>query len=192
MNIQTKRIAVYCGSSNRVDKSYTDLAFEVGRQLAIRQIGVVYGGGNVGLMKAVADGALASDGEVIGVIPKSLETLELAHPKLTKLFVTQGMHERKALMGQLADGFIGLPGGYGTMEEIMEVITWSQINVHSKPVGLLNVRDFYNGIVQWVNHATREGFIGPSHRNLLCCEDNLDDLLAKMSQVHFVDLRSQI
>ena len=192
MNIQGKRIAVYCGSSNRVDKSYIELAFEVGRQLGERQIGVVYGGGNVGLMKAVADGALSSGGEVIGVIPKSLETLELAHPRLTKLFVTQGMHERKALMAQLADGFIALPGGYGTMEEIMEVITWSQINVHAKPIGLLNVKNFYSGIVQWVDHATTEGFIGSAHRKLLCCEDDLALLLGKMAQIEFVDLKTQL
>ena len=143
-------------------------------------------------MGAVADAVLADGGEVIGVIPKSLETLELAHPKLTKLFVTQGMHERKALMAQLADGFIGLPGGYGTMEEVMEVITWSQINVHSKPIGLLNFKNFYSGIVQWVDHATTEGFIGSAHRGLMCCEDNLDDLLSKMSQVEFVELQSQL
>ena len=192
MKIQRKRLAIYCGSSNRVDKSYTDLAFEVGSQLALRHIGIVYGGGNVGLMKAVADGALSSNGEVIGVIPKSLQTLELSHPNLSKLFVTQGMHERKALMSQLADGFIGLPGGYGTIEEVMEVITWSQINVHSKPIGLLNFKNFYGGIVQWVDHATTEGFIGSAHRRLMCCEDNLEDLLSAMSQVEFVDLKTQL
>lgn len=192
MNIQGNRIAVYCGSSNRVDTSYTKIAFEVGRQLATKRIGVVYGGGNVGLMKAVADGALSLNGEVIGVIPKELEVLELAHPNLTKLFVTQGMHERKALMAQLADGFIGLPGGYGTMEEVMEVITWSQINIHSKPIGLLNVNNFYSGIIDWVDHATKEGFIGAAHRQLLCCEDTLERLLFKMRQVEFVDLKSQL
>ena len=192
MQINKKRIAVYCGSSNRVDQSYLQLAFEVGRQLALKQIGVVYGGGNVGLMKSVADGALSENGEVIGVIPKSLETLELAHPNLTKIFVTQGMHERKALMAQLANGFIGLPGGYGTMEEIMEVITWNQINVHAKPVGLLNTKGFYNGIVQWVDHASREGFINRAHRQLLCCEEHLEDLLQNMERTKFVDLSSQL
>ena len=192
MRMNSKRIAVYCGSSNRVDQFYIQLAFEVGRQLAIKRIGLVYGGGNVGLMKAVADGALSENGEVIGVIPKSLETLELAHPYLTKLFVTQGMHERKALMAQLADGFIGLPGGYGTMEEIMEVITWNQINVHAKPVGLLNTKGFYNGIIQWVEHAVKEGFIGVAHRGLLSSEEQLEDLLHKMEQTEFVDLSSQL
>ena len=192
MHMTTKKIAVYCGSSNRVDQSYLQLAYEVGRQLANRHIGVVYGGGNVGLMKAVADGALSENGEVIGVIPKSLETLELAHPNLTKLFVTQGMHERKALMAQLADGFIGLPGGYGTMEEIMEVITWNQINVHAKPVGLLNTKGFYDGIIQWVDHAMKEGFIRAAHRGLLTSAEHLDDLLNKMENTEFVDLSSQL
>jgi uncharacterized protein (TIGR00730 family) len=192
MHINTKKVAVYCGSSNRVDQSYIQLAFDVGRQLAIKRIGVVYGGGNVGLMKAVADGALSEHGEVIGVIPKSLETLELAHPNLTKLFVTQGMHERKALMAQLADGFIGLPGGYGTVEEVMEVITWNQINVHAKPVGLLNTKGFYDGIIQWVDHAVKEGFVRPAHRGLLSSADHLEDLLYKMEQTKFVDLSSQL
>ena len=95
-------------------------------------------------------------------------------------------------MAQLADGFIGLPGGYGTMEEIMEVITWSQINIHSKPIGLLNINNFYNGIIEWVDHATKEGFISSAHRQLLCCENNVEDLLYKMSQVEFVDLKSQL
>ncbi len=192
MSIHRHRIAVYCGSSNNVDQSYKDLAFTVGQELAKRNMGVVYGGGNVGLMKAVADGALSENGEVIGVIPKSLEELELAHPNLSRLFVTQGMHERKALMAQLADGFIGLPGGYGTMEEVMEVITWSQINVHAKPIGLLNIKGFYDGIVQWVDHAAKEGFIRPAHRGLLCSHGDLDTLLAQMEAVTFVDLQSQI
>ncbi len=192
MSIHRHRIAVYCGSSNNVDQSYKTLAFTVGQQLAKRNMGVVYGGGNVGLMKAVADGALSENGEVIGVIPKSLEKLELAHPNLSRLFVTQGMHERKSLMAQLADGFIGLPGGYGTMEEVMEVITWSQINVHAKPIGLLNVKGFYDGIVHWVDHATKEGFIRPAHRSLLCAHSDLDTLLTQMEAVTYVDLRSQI
>lgn len=192
MNIQQKRMAVYCGSSNRVDESYKALAFNVGEELAQRNIGVVYGGGNVGLMKAVADGALSVGGEVVGVIPKSLETLELAHPSLTKLFVTQGMHERKAMMAQLSDAFIGLPGGYGTMEEVMEVVTWTQINVQSKPIGLLNHKGFYNGILQWVDHAAQEGFIRPAHRQLLCSSDNITDLLSDMNNVEFVDLQTQL
>lgn len=192
MQLHGKRIAVYCGSSNRVDESYKKLAFQTGQALAKQGIGVVYGGGNVGLMKAVADGALSEQGEVIGVIPQSLETLELAHPNLSKLFVTQGMHERKALMAQLADGFIGLPGGYGTMEEVMEVITWTQINVHAKPIGLLNFKGFYDGIVQWVDHAAHEGFIRPAHRQLMCHSASLVELLRQMESVEYVELQTQI
>lgn len=192
MLLHGKRIAVYCGSSNRVDESYKKLAFQTGQALARQGIGVVYGGGNVGLMKAVADGALSEQGEVIGVIPQSLEILELAHPNLSKLFVTQGMHERKALMAQLADGFIGLPGGYGTMEEVMEVITWTQINVHAKPIGLLNFKGFYDGIIQWVDHAATEGFIRPAHRQLLCHSSSLVELLSQMESVEYVELRTQI
>ena len=192
MDITAKRICVYCGSSNHVNQRYKDTAFTIGQHLAEQGIGLVYGGGNVGLMKAVADGSLSKGGEVIGVIPKSLEDLELAHPNLTRIFVTQGMHERKSMMAQLSDGFIALPGGYGTMEEVMEVITWSQINVHRKPIGLYNMYGFYDGILQWVDHAHREGFIRDAHRQLLCSSNNIVDLLHQMAKVQFVELRSQI
>jgi uncharacterized protein (TIGR00730 family) len=192
MDINAKRICVYCGASNNVAQEYKDAAFSVGQHLAQQNIGVVYGGGNVGLMKAVADGALSAGGEVIGVIPKSLEDLELAHPNLTRRFVTQGMHERKSMMAQLSQGFIGLPGGYGTMEEVMEVITWAQINVHRKPIGLYNMKGFYDGIIQWVNHAHKEGFVRDAHRQLLCVSDDIEELLQQMSHVQFVELITQI
>ena len=192
MDINTQRICVYCGSSNRVSSTYLSVAHKVGEVLGQKKIGLVYGGGNVGLMKAVADGCLSVDGEVLGVIPKSLESLELSHPSLTKLFVTQGMHERKALMAQLSDGFVALPGGFGTMEEVMEALTWSQINVHSKPIGVLNINGFYDGLIKWVNHAHNEGFISNEHRKLMCVSSDIEDLLKQMKTVVFVDLSTQI
>ena len=192
MDITSRRICVYCGSSNRVSPSYLSLAKTVGVYLGQQEIGVVYGGGNVGLMKALADGCISVQGEVIGVIPKSLETLELAHPNLTRLFVTQGMHERKAMMAQLSEGFIALPGGFGTMEEVMEALTWSQINVHRKPIGLLNCNGFFDGVVQWVDHAHNEGFISAAHRQMMCVNDNIEDLLKQMNSVTFVNLETQI
>ena len=192
MDITSSRICVYCGSSNKVSSSYFSLAKTVGVHLGRKKIGVVYGGGNVGLMKALADGCLSVQGEVLGVIPQSLETLELAHPNLTRLFVTQGMHERKAMMAQLSEGFIALPGGFGTMEEVMEALTWSQINVHRKPIGLLNTNGFYDGVIQWVNHAHNEGFISDAHRQMMCVSTDIEDLLKQMELVTFVDIATQI
>ena len=181
-----KRIAVYCGASSNVDPKWLALAFDVGAALATRGLGVVYGGGRVGLMGAVADGALSKNGEVIGVIPKKLLDHELGHTGCTRLEVVETMHERKARMAELADGFIALPGGFGTLEETFEVVTWSQLDYHRKPVGLLDADGFYQGLVRFVDHAMEAGFIRPFHRTILSDAPDLDALLARMAEAELV------
>ena len=177
-----RRICVYCGSSDAVGAHFKAAAHAVGTLLAQRGIGVVYGGGRVGLMGIVADAALAAGGEVIGVIPDKLQTLELGHDGLTELIVVPSMHDRKLKMAQLSDGFIALPGGFGTLEEIAEVTTWSQLNYHHKPVGLLNVDGYYDPLLAWIQGALAAGFIRPAHRNLLCGAQTPEALLALLAQ----------
>jgi len=184
-----KKICVYCGSSKFADEKYYELAYSVGQQLAQNGIGVVYGGGNVGLMGNVANGALDAGGEVLGVIPHYLKELELAHEGLTQLYITQSMHERKALMAHLSDGFIALPGGYGTLEELAEVTTWSQLNYHHKPVGLLNAFGFYDHLLQWIEHAHQEKFIRGKHRQLIASADTLSALITKMNNMEFISIK---
>ena len=162
-----RRVCVYCGSSNTVDEQYRRAARATGKLLAERGVGVVYGGGQVGLMGEVADAALAAGGEVFGVIPDKLHALELGHPGCTELFVVDSMHTRKMMMAQLSDAFIALPGGFGTMEEIFEATTWTQLNFHKKPVGLLNTAGYYDHLLAWLLHARAEGFIKEVHRELL-------------------------
>jgi len=189
MNKEFDTLCVYCGASTAVANKYTEEAYNVGRFLAQSNISLVYGGGNIGLMKAVADGCLEKNGNVTGVIPHKLQELELSHPEVQKMYVTQGMHERKALMAQLSDGFIALPGGFGTLEELAEITTWSQLNYHSKPVGLLNVFGYYDHLIQWITNAVNEQFIRPQHQDLLVHSDNVQELIEKMKQVAYPDLR---
>lgn len=162
-----RRICVYCGSSDTVDPKYLAAARQVGRLLAERGISVVFGGGRVGLMGQVADGALEAGGNVYGVIPQKLMGLELGHRGCTELFVVDGMHARKMMMAQLSDGFMALPGGFGTMEELFEMVTWAQLNYHRKPVGVLNLDGFYDPLLAWVDRASSEGFVRPLHRGLI-------------------------
>ena len=176
-----RRICVYCGSSDAVDERFKSAARAVGTLLAQRGIGVVYGGGRIGLMGIVADAALAAGGDVIGVIPEKLQTLELGHSGLTELHVVDSMHERKMLMAELSDGFIALPGGFGTLEEIAEVTTWSQLNYHLKPVGLLNVDGYYDPLIAWVQGALDAGFIRPAHQDLLRGASTPEALLALLA-----------
>ena len=192
MPIFFEHICIYCGSSTKVSDNYKLEAYKVGQYLAQHQSTLVYGGGNVGLMKEVADGARSLEGIVWGVIPHHLQKLELAHPNLSRLFVTQSMHERKAMMANLSDAFIALPGGYGTIEELMEVITWSQLNYHSKPVGILNIDGYFDGLLQWIQRACDDAFIAPAHRNLLVVEDNIEELILGMSKVKFVNIANHI
>ncbi|QJU57198.1 TIGR00730 family Rossman fold protein [Sphingomonas sp. AP4-R1] len=176
-----KRLAVYCGSATPADSRYVENAAEVGRTLAERGIGVVYGGGRLGLMGAVADGALAAGGEVIGVIPKALVDAEVAHRGLTELHVVDTMHQRKKAFTDLSDGFVTLPGGTGTMDELWEAMSWAQIGYHAKPVGLLNVAGYYDGLLTFVRTMGEVGFLRPQHQDLLIAADTLDDLLARMA-----------
>lgn len=173
-----RRICVFCGASPGVGQAYLALARDVGRGLAERGIGVVYGGGRVGLMGAVADAALDAGGEVTGVIPQRLVERELAHPGLTELRIVETLHERKAAMAELADAFVALPGGLGTLEELAEVTSWAQLQLHAKPIGLLAVDDYWRSLVEWLDHAVEAGFLAPTHRGLLLEARDLDSLLA--------------
>ena len=161
------RLCVFCGSSTGLDPAFASAARALATELAARGIDVVYGGGNVGLMGIVADAALAAGGRVIGVIPHALVTRELAHRGVTELHVVDSMHERKALMARLSDGFIALPGGFGTLEEFCEAVTWTQLGVHAKPCGLLNVAGFYDGLLSFLEHALAEEFLRPTHREIV-------------------------
>ena len=186
------RICVYCGASNRINISYKKLAFSLGALLGSRSIALVYGGGNVGLMKEVADGALSVGGTVLGVIPRKLRDLELAHPDISELFVTESMHERKMLMAQLADAFIALPGGWGTLEELAEAATWTQLNYHEKPVGLLNHNEYFDHLLKWLSHAQQEGFISPIFSDLLMTDQDPNSLLQKLSTVELARLEQSL
>ena len=176
-----KRLAIYCGSASPADTVYIEAARLVGTELARRGIGVVYGGGRLGLMGAVADAALDAGGEVIGVIPQALVDAEVAHRGCTELHVVSGMHERKALFTDLSDGFITLPGGVGTMDELWEAVSWSQLGYHEKPVGLLNVGGFYDALIAFNAHMASVGFVREQHRGILLSDDTLDGLLEQMT-----------
>jgi uncharacterized protein (TIGR00730 family) len=176
-----KRLAVYCGSATPADPVYIEAARAVGRSLAERGIGVVYGGGRLGLMGAVADSALDAGGEVIGIIPQALVNAEVAHRGLTELHVVDTMHQRKQAFTDLSDGFVNLPGGTGTMDELWEALSWAQIGYHAKPVGLLNVAGYYDHLIAFYAKMGEVGFLRPQHQGILIVDDALDGLLAKMA-----------
>ena len=177
-----KSICVFCGSSDSVHADYLVGARDMGRLLARRGLRVVYGGGKTGLMGAVADGALEAGGEVIGVIIPTMHTAPLAHAGVTSMEVTPTMHARKARMHELSDGFIALPGGYGTFDELFETITWSQTGAHQKPIGLLNIRNYYAPLLAAIDHAVAEGFVFKEHRESLYCESEPEKLLEALSK----------
>jgi uncharacterized protein (TIGR00730 family) len=179
-----KRITVFCGSSNGTKKEYREQAYYLGKTLAIKNIGLVYGGARIGLMGAVADGALANGGEVIGVIPDFLQTKAIAHDSLSQLIVTATMHERKTKMNELCDGVIALPGGFGTIEELFEMLTWAQLALHQKPIGILNTDGYFNNLIAFVQHQLDEQFIKPFHQHLLIVGNTVDDLLEKMKLIN--------
>jgi uncharacterized protein (TIGR00730 family) len=174
-----RRICVFCGASPGRDPAYVALAASVGAGLAERGIGVVYGGSRVGMMGALADAALASGGEVIGIIPRRLVDRELAHTGLTELRVVETLHERKAEMAATSDGFIALPGGLGTLEELAEVASWAQLGLHDKPIGLLGPAGYWDALLGWLDHAVAEGFIAPGHRALVDLDPDLSALLER-------------
>jgi uncharacterized protein (TIGR00730 family) len=177
-----KRICVFCGSSFGARPAYKQAAEQLGKTLAHRGLGLVYGGGGVGLMGAIADAALAAGGEVIGVIPESLQRREVGHSGLTKLHVVRSMHERKALMADLADAFIALPGGFGTMEEFCEIVTWSQLGIQHKPCGLLNVEGYWDHFLAMLDHSVDEKFVRPENSELILVARNPDSMLERLME----------
>jgi uncharacterized protein (TIGR00730 family) len=175
-----RRVCVFCGASSGRDPAYADAARAFGAAAAARGLGVVYGGGRVGLMGAVADAALAGGGEVIGVIPQELVDRELAHDGLTELHVVGSLHERKALMADRSDAFVALPGGFGTLDELMEQLTWSQLGLHTKPVGLLDVAEYWRPLIGLARHATAEGFVRESDLASIAVGDEPEALLRRL------------
>ena len=176
-----KRICVFCGSNAGARSEYAEAARALATVLAERKLGIVYGGGNVGLMGVVADAALARGGEVIGVIPQKLVDKEVAHRGVTELLVVETMHERKALMNDLSDAFLALPGGFGTLDEFFEVLTWAQLGFHGKPCALLNVAGYYDGLLAMLDHAVTERFLRPAHRELVIADTDPLRLLQRLS-----------
>ncbi len=177
-----RRIAVYCGSATPADQHFMTMARDVGRTLARRGIGVVYGGGKRGLMGELAYGALEAGGEVIGVIPEALVEAEMACRDCTELHVVATMHERKKAFTDISDGFLTLPGGVGTMDELWEAVSWGQLGYHSLPIGLFNTLQFFDGLVEFYRHMGASGFIRAEHRDILLVDTELEPLLDRMAQ----------
>jgi uncharacterized protein (TIGR00730 family) len=176
-----RRVCVYCGANVGARPAYADAARRVGRVLGTRGLGLVYGGGNVGLMGVVADAALAAGAEVIGVIPRALVVRELGHRRITELRVVETMHERKAVMAELADAFVALPGGLGTLDELFEAMTWAQLGLHQKPIGLLEVDGFFAPLVAYLDRAVAEGFVRAEHRAALTVASEPEELLRRFT-----------
>lgn len=175
-----KRICVFCGSNPGFDPLYLETAEKVGKFLAAENIELVFGGGRVGLMGKIADTVMANGGKVIGIIPHALADREVAHQGLTELRIVSSMHERKALMAELSDGFIALPGGVGTFEEFCEIVTWAQLGIHTKPCALMNVGGFYDAFIAMFDHSMNQGFIRPQHRALVLVESEIEKLYELM------------
>jgi uncharacterized protein (TIGR00730 family) len=181
----TRRICIFTGSRQGTRAEYTDAARRMGRELVERGYGLVYGGGNVGLMTVLADSVLEHHGHVTGVIPEALVGKEVAHTGLSDLRIVNSMHERKAVMAELSDGFIAMPGGIGTLEEFFEVLSWAQLGIHDKPCGLLNVCGYYEQLIQFLDHAVEQDFLKPKHRSLLIVEREPHQLLDQLE--HFIE-----
>jgi uncharacterized protein (TIGR00730 family) len=176
-----RNVAVFCGSSNGKYSIYLEEAAKLGEELARRKIGLVYGGASVGVMGAVANSVLQNGGHVTGVMPRFLEEREISHKKLSELIVVDSMHERKAKMAELADGFIMLPGGPGTMEEFFEIFTWAQLGLHQKPCGFLNINQYFKPLISLFDHMTTEGFLQDKYRGMAISAENANELLNKFN-----------
>lgn len=187
-----KRICVYCGSSPGNNPAYAEAGRALGALLVERGLGLVYGGAAVGIMGAIANEVLARGGEAIGVIPEALAVKEVSHASLTEQHVVASMHERKAMMAELSDGFVALPGGWGTIEEIFEILTWAQLGFHDKPCGLLNVAGYYDGLFSFLEHAVTEGFVRPVYRDILILEDRPGELLDRFARYQPPQIRKWI
>jgi uncharacterized protein (TIGR00730 family) len=183
-----RRVCVFCGSNVGVQPAYAEAAEAMGALLARRNVGIVYGGGHVGLMGVLANSALAAGGEVIGIIPQALADREIAHAGLTELHVVDSMHTRKAMMADLADAFVAMPGGVGTFEEFFEAVTWTQLGLHRKPCGLLNVNAFYSPLAAFIDLAVSEGFIKPIHRAAIVVDDDPARLLETLATLKLPDV----
>lgn len=175
-----KRITVFCGSSFGNEKNYEIQAYKLGQIMAENNYELVYGGAKVGLMGSVADGVLNHNGKVFGVLPSFLMTKEIAHDRLTELFIVESMHERKTKMNELSDGIIALPGGFGTLEEFFEMLTWAQLGLHKKPIGILNVDGFYDLLLEFITNMVDKGFLKQINHQMILVSDNATDLLKKM------------
>lgn len=175
-----KRLCVFCGSSVGAPPRYAEEARVLGRLLVRRGWGLVFGGGHIGLMGVLADAVLQAEGEAVGVIPQALVDRELAHPGVTDLRIVGSMHERKALMADLSQAFVALPGGYGTADEFFEMLTWAQLKIHAKPIGLLNTGDFFDPLLAWIDRAVADGFIKPAYRQLIKVENEVERLLDRV------------
>lgn len=175
-----RNIAVFCASANGSNAAYRNTAEQLGQALAARDIGIIYGGANVGLMQAVAESAINAGGKVVGVIPEVLVNLEVAHHGITELHVTSTMHTRKALIGDKADAFIALPGGFGTFEELFEVLAWHTLKIHAKPILLLNINGFYDKLLTFLDHCVVEGMLKPKNREILRVADTVEDALIQL------------
>lgn len=179
MTALLQRICVYCGSSPGFDPAYTEAAIDLAQALADNDVELVYGGANKGMMGILADAMLARGGKVHGVMPKVLQDKEIAHPGLTELHIVKSMHERKSVMAALSDGFIALPGGFGTLEEIIEIVTWGQLRFHEKPCGLLNVNGYFDRLLDYLEHMVAEGFLKPENRAMLLADDSPAGLIGQ-------------
>jgi uncharacterized protein (TIGR00730 family) len=183
-----KRIAVFCGSSIGNDDDYTIAAKSLGSTLVENGLGLVFGGGAIGLMGIIARNVLKNGGEVVGVIPEALYKKQLALQELTDIRIVGSMHERKALIAELSDGFIAMPGGLGTIEEIFEVLTWTQLGIHTKPCGFLNVRNYFNHLINFLDHMRDQNFISEKHRSMIIIEENPEELLTKIKSYKHQDM----
>lgn len=179
-----QRVCVFCGSSPGVKQEYAVGARELGLVLAKKSIDLVYGGGHVGLMGIVADAAMSAGAKAIGIIPRCLADKEVAHQGLTELKIVQTMHERKAQMSELSDGFIAMPGGFGTLEELFEVITWAQLGIHKKPFGLFNVAGYYDKLIEFMDYQVEQGFVPQRHREMIIVSDEAEQLVEMLESFH--------
>jgi len=179
-NNSIKRICVFCGSNHGARSTYTDAAQQLGKALVSQGVGLVYGGGSIGLMTVVANAVLEEKGEVIGVIPHALSSKEFAHDGLTELHLVSSMHERKAMMAELSCAFIAMPGGFGTLDEFFEIVTWAQLGLHTKPIGLLNVGGYFDLLLKFVDYMQRERFISTEHRQLIITSHDPEELLSAL------------
>jgi uncharacterized protein (TIGR00730 family) len=187
-----KSIAVFCGSSFGNNPCYREAAVQLAQVLAEKNIALIYGGATVGLMGVIADAAVAAGAKVIGVIPKALADIEISHTGLTQLHIVDDMHERKALIASLADGFILFPGAAGSLEEFFEVYTWAQLGLHKKPCGILNVNNYYGHLLDFLNHSVSEGFLKIKNHEMIFVETRMENLLEKFANYHAPDVKKWI